>query len=176
MVIRRIVDTKPSLKQTQLPLQTKTTEVKYLIEHSKIPQPAAGDAGRHVVFYLPVVILLGRCVSGLCSTTGGPLLAPFSPLPPFICTTVLWAARSSHLSSEDTVGDKPRHSAAGWGIDLPPHSSHTSASLPLTWRHAARPQLLLIVYMAPPVGRCIICTTYLHYGMTAASCATVVSL
>lgn len=57
------------------------------------------------------------------------------------------------------------------GIDLPPCSSHRSASPALTRRHAARlppPPPPLLVYMAPPVGRCIISTAYLQVGMTAA--------
>lgn len=103
-----------------------------------------------------------RMVS-LCSTTGGPLLPHLPTSSPPI--TVLSAGCSSHPSAEDTAGDKPQPGAAGWGIDLPLHSSHRSASLSLTWRHTARLLLLLllIVYMAPPVGQCIISTSYLQH-------------
>lgn len=127
-----------------------------------------GDAGQNVVFFICLWCFWLGSVSQVCRLVfnhwGAATLSS-----PSSSTSMLSAACSSHPSAEDTVGDKPRHSAAGWGIDLLPHSSHRSASLSLTWRHAARLLLLLIVYMAPPVGQCIISTTYLQSGTTAAS-------
>ena len=111
-------------------------------------------------------------VAGVCRLVfyhwGAAALAPIPHRPPSPPIKVLSSARSSHPSAEDAARDKPWHSAAGWGIDLPLPSSHRSASLSPTWWHTAR-LLLLIVYMAPPVGQCIISSTYLQLGMTAAS-------
>lgn len=111
-----------------LPASYKTLRKPSLALYRKLwrLQPEKQDASSHFhLFGWSIFVSLESVwFDGLYSSTGGLLLCP---LPHFPSSPLL--LQCSHPSAKGTAGDKPRHSAAGWEIDLPPCSSHRSASV-----------------------------------------------